>query len=280
LDESIYIDTDNIIKDAAVGVMQQSLAEKDCKEVLIISNEYNITLSNEWDDGIYECAMQGGDYQLSKSIAVKNFKSDDIDFRKKWLFRYIKVDFATGNYSDVIGASKDLISLIEDDKESNYKEVYRYLFDTYDRLEKKNEMITAMADIEKEFGLDYKDIERYVSVMSIGSENSDDNIVIKYGTKIMEIQKSSLSNAQSPYVEFALYQAYLNKEDHVKSLEVMESLNSVELDKAQRSRQKYLLGTALTKLWRDNEAKRAYQESIDADASSAWAKLAKSAIGL
>lgn len=277
LDESKYADTEEIIHQAAIGVMKNALKENECHEVLVMSNDYNVTLSDEWDDGVYECAMSGGDYSLAKNIALKNFKSQNLEHRKKWLFRYVKVDFSTGNYSDVIDASKDLIRLIEEDKDSPYNEVYRYLFDTYDRLEKQDEMIQIMLKIEELFGLNYKDIERYVSVMSIGSERKDDNIVIKYGTKVMSIQKSSNSSAQSPYVEFTLYQSYTNKEDYNKALEIIESLDSIELQKSDRARQKYLKGVVLNKLWRDEEAREAYSEAIAADPDSAWAKLATTA---
>lgn len=280
LDSDIYKDVPEIIKEAAIGQMQKSLREKNCKEVLVISNEYNITLSDKWDDGVYECAMKGGDFQLSKSIAAKNLKSRDLDERKKWLYRYIKVDFATGNYSDVLDAAKDLISLIEDDKNSKYKEVYRYLFDTYERLEQKDKMIDAMGKIEEIFGLDYKDIERYVSMVTLGTERHDDNMIIKYAKKIMQIQKKSNSYAQSPYVEFALYQAYMDKKEYNRALEVIQSLDKLQLSNTLRSRQKYLLGSVLSKLWRDTEAKKAYEEAIKADPKSSWAKLAKSALEL
>jgi len=280
VDEEKYRDRDVIIKDAAIGVMKVSLEAKECHEVLVISNEYNITLSDKWDDGVYECAMKGGDYILGKSIAKKNLKSDKLSEREKWLYRYIRVDFATGNYSEVIDASKDLITLIEDDKESEYKDVYRYMFDTYDRLEQKNKMLDAMVMIEKEFGLSYKDIERYISIMSIGSDSKDDNIVVSYGVKVMDIQKSSSSHAQSPYVEFTLYQAYMNKEEYTKALSTISVLDSVEIVDKDRARQKYLKGTVLNKLWRDTEAQEAYKEAIKADPDSAWAKLATTAQGI
>ena len=277
IDTDRYKDTESIITDGAIGVMEVSLEAKECNEVLKISNEYNITLSDKWDDGVYACAMKGGDYILSKSIAKKNLKSENLNEREKWLYRYIKVDFATGNYSEVIDASKDLIALIEDDKKSKYRDVYRYLFDTYDRLEQKEKMIEAMSKIEKEFGDSYKDIERYVSVMSIGSETNDDNMVITYGTKVMDIQKRSSSYAQSPYVEFTLYQAYMNKEEYIKALDTISVLDNVELSNKDRARQKYLKGTVLSRLWRDSEAQVAYKESIKADPESAWAKLAVTA---
>ncbi|MDF1883234.1 flagellar protein [Sulfurimonas sp. SAG-AH-194-C21] len=277
LDDEKYKDTQEIVHNGAIGVMKSALKDKECNRVLVMSNEYNVTLSNEWDDGIYECAMHGGDYVLAKNIALKNFKSENLSHRKKWLFRYVKVDFSTGNYSDVIDASKDLVRLIEDDKDSAYNEVYRYLFDTYDRLEKKDEMIKTMVNLEELYALDYKDIERYVSVMSIGTTRKDDTIVIKYGKKVMSIQKSSDSSAQSPYVEFTLYQAYMNKEDYNKAIEVIASLDSVDLSKSDRSRQQYLKGTVLNKLWRDAEAQTAFTNAIEAEPNSAWAKLATTA---
>ena len=277
LDEEIYEDINMIITDSAVGVMQNALQNRECQEVLNISNDYNITLSDKWDDGIYECSMKGGDYQLAKKVASKNINSKDLQERKKWLYRYIKIDFTTGNYSDVIDASKDLISLIDDVNSSQYRDVYRYLFDTYQRLEKSDEMISAIMDVQKVFGLDYKDLDRYALVMSIGNDKKDDNIIIKYGSEVMKIQTSSASNPQSPFVEFTLYQAYTNRQEYNRALDIIESLNAVELNKSDRARQKYLLGTVYSKLWRDEEANKAYSESIDADSTSAWAKLAQGA---
>ncbi len=277
LDATTYPDTQEIINDCALGAMEDALKNKECNSVLKISNEYSIELSDKWDDGIYECAMKGADFLLAKTTAQKNLKSTDLEMRKKWLYRYIKVDFATGNYSEVVKASQELIVLISDDKKSKYIEVYRVMFDTYSRLENQDKMIEAIVKVQKVYGNDYKDIERYIAVMAIGSERSDDNLVLEYGNEVMKIQNNSNSYAQSPFVEFALYQAYINKEDLNKALEVIKSLDKVKLSKGDKSRQKYLLGSIYEKLWRGEEAQKAYQESIDADANSAWAKLAEGA---
>jgi tetratricopeptide (TPR) repeat protein len=280
LDAEVYPEKEKIVTSAAIGLMKKSLENKKCEEVLVISNDYNITLSNKWDDGIYECAMKGGDYQLAKRMTLKNLKSLDIELRKKWLYRYVKVDFSIGNYSNVIAAANDLITLISDDTNSQYKDVYRYLFDTYKRLEQNEKLIGLINEIEKVFGVTYKDIERYVTMISLGSEKKDDNMVIKYAKKVMDIQNSSSSSAQSPYVEFTLYQSYVNVENYNAALDVIESLDNIELKKIYRARQKYLLGSILIKLWRDDEAQIAYKEAISADPDSPWAKLAKSALNL
>ncbi len=275
--EEQYKDVNQLITDAAIGTMQQALEAKECNSVLVVSSKYKIELSDEWDDGIYECAMKGADFELARKIADKNIKSKDLLQRKKWLYRYIRLDFATGNYSEVLEASKDLISLMEDDKDSPYLDVYRYIFDTYKRLENRDKLIDAIVDIERVYKLDYTDIDRYISVMALGSDKKDTNIVIEYGEKVMNIQKASDSYAQSPFVEFALYQAYIDREDNNKALEVIKSLDNLPLDASVRSRQKYLLGSVLDKLWRGDDAQKAYQESIDADKDSAWAELARGA---
>ena len=280
LDAEIYPDKENILTNAAIGLMEKSLQNKECEEVIIISNEYNITLSSKWDDGIYECAMKGGDFQLAKRMSLKNLKAPSIELRKKWLYRYVKVDFSIGNYSNVIGAANDLITLISDDKQVEYKDVYRYLFDAYDRVEQKEKLVPLMDEIEKTFGLTYKDIERYVTMVSIGSQKKDDTMVIKYANKVIDIQNKSSSYAQTPYVEFTLYQSYINMQNYNLALYVAESLNSLTLSDTQRARQKYLLGSVLIKLWRDDEAKLAYEEAIKADPDSPWANLAKSALNL
>lgn len=277
LDATTYPDTKTIVNDAAIGAMELALKNKECHSVLKIANQYSIKLSDKWDDGIYACAMKGADFLLAKDIASKNLKSKNLQMRKKWLYRHIKVDFATGNYSDVVKASQELITLIADNKKSKYKDVYRVLFDTYNRLENSDKMIESLANVQKVFGSNYKDIERYISVMAIGSDRKDDNLVLKYGNEVMKIQKNSDSYAQSPFVEFALYQAYINKENYNKALEIIKSLDIVELNKNDRSRQKYLLGSIYEKLWRGDEAQVAYKESIEADATSAWAKLAEGA---
>jgi len=274
IDSTKYPDKQNIVNESALGVMEIALKNRECYSVLKIASEYSIILSDDWDDGIYECAMKGADFLLAKNISSKNLKSKDLEMRKKWLYRYIKVDFATGSYSDVVKASEDLISLIEEEVNSKYKDVFRIMFDTYQRLENANKMIESILKIEKVFEVSYQDIERYIAVMSIGSDTKDDNLVLKYANKVMKIQNSSSSYTQSPFVEFTSYQSYINKEDYSMALKVIKSLDDIDIDKEDRARQKYLLGTVYEKLWRDNEAQRAYQDAIDADATSAWAKLA------
>ena len=280
LDETLYHDKDQLVQEAALGLMESALKNRQCQVVLNIQNDYNVTVSSKWDFGLYDCFVKAADFTKAKKIAERNLKTKDIKLKKEWLYRYAKVDFATGNYSETIDAAKDLLTLIDDIKKSKYKDIYRVLFDAYDRLGNFDGMVATIEKIEELFGLSYKDIDRYVDMINVGVAKKDDNIIIKYGKKLYDLQQRTGSHAQSPFVEFALYQAYMNKEQYKKALEVISSLDDVKLSKKDRARQKYLKGAVLDKLWRNDAAKKAYEEAIKADPASPWAKLAKSALEL
>ena len=277
LDENEYKDLELIISDSVVGAMQESLKDKKCEDVLLLFNEYNQTLEKKWDNGMYMCAIKGGELELAKSIAFDNLKYEKFDLRKKWLYRYIQVEYKIGNNQKVIDASKDLIKLIEEDKKSPYLEVYRHIFDAYLRLDDTENMILFIIKIENIYGVSYKDLDRYVALMTLGNDRKDNVMIIKYGSIAYTIQVDTKSYPQSPLVEFTLYQAYIEQENFDKALKTIKSLDDVKLSKKRRARQKYLLGTVYSKLWRDEDASKAYEEAIKADFTSPWAKLAKSA---
>ena len=278
LDEEVYKDKDDLVHQAALGLMESALKNRECQVVLDIQKDYNVSVSSKWDFGLYDCFVKAADFTKAKKIAQRNLKTKEIGLKKEWLYRYAKVDFATGNYSETIDAAKDLLALIDDVKKSRYKDIYRVLFDAYDRLGNFDGMVDTIQKIEELFGLSYKDIDRYVDMINVGVAKKDDNIIIRYGKKLYDLQQRISSHGQSPFVEFALYQAYMNKGELKKALSVITSLDSVDLTKKDRARQKYLKGAVLDKLWRNDAAKKAYKEALEADPSSAWAKLAKSAL--
>ena len=284
LDNEKFKDTKEIISDGVKGLMKKLLTENSCGDVVNLSNKYKITLASKWDEKLYKCAESGADIALSKKLIDKNIGSKNIQQREKWLFRDIKINFMMSKYNEVLSGSQDLISLIGDEKEveknTKYREVYRYIFDSYQRLSNEQKMLSIIDKLETIYGINYTDIDRYVAIVGIGSKMMDNNIIIKYATDIMNLQKRTFSYTQTPYVEFTLYQAYITDEYYEKALAVIISLDDRDLSKNDRSRQKYLLGNVYSRLWRDDEAQVAYQESIDADSNSAWAKLAKSAKGL
>lgn len=271
LNKDEYKDVDTIIKESAIGSMKELLDKKECSRVLAISSKYKIELSREWDEGLYECATKGNDYVLAKKITTKNLNSKNIQERKKWLFRHIVADFGLKEYAKVVYEAQELLELAKDDK--NYQEIYRYLFDTYKNQSNYIKMVETLDKVVSNFGTNYKDLDRYMAMLNSANAKKDINLVVEYGEKILDINKKIFA----PQVEFALYDAYMQKNEPKKAFEMMKLLDGFELSSIDRSRQKYLLGNALLRLWRNDEALRAYDESIEAKSDSAWANLAKKA---
>ena len=278
LDSELYPDKEELVRQAALGLMQSALKNDQCQVVLDVQKSYDLNVSEKWDFDLYECFIKAGDFNKAKEIAKKHLKDKDLELKKEWLYRYAEVDFKTGNYSEAISAANDLLSLIENIKKSPYKKVYRILFDAYEHLGNYDKMIETIEKIIELYGIRYEDIDRYVAMVNAGIEKKDDNIVIKFGKMVYDLQQKSGKRIYSPFIEFSLYQAYMNKGEYQKALAVIESLDSVTLTAKERARQLYLKGVVLDKLWKNDAAKKAYEEAIKASPDSAWAKLAKSAL--
>ncbi|RUM66199.1 MAG: flagellar protein, partial [Sulfurimonas sp.] len=112
LDPQEY-DVTSLIDGAVSALMQEHLNRGECHDALTLSQQYEITLPDTWDEKIYFCAFEAGEYLLAKNIADKHRKTQTLNERMTWLYRYIQVDFKLGNYTEVLDASKELITLIK-----------------------------------------------------------------------------------------------------------------------------------------------------------------------
>jgi tetratricopeptide (TPR) repeat protein len=279
LDETTY-DIKSLIDGAALELMQDYLKKYECKSAVSMSMDYNITLSDEWDSQIYYCAYKGGNYSLAKSTALKYIKSKDISQRMEWLYKFIEVDFKLGNYTDVIDASKELMTLRTLEKSTLYGDVYRLNFDANERLSNSDGMIEGIKNIEKVFGLDFKDIDRYAQLIALGNRLKDDVMIENYARKVIYLQNKKSSYSQSPYVEFSLTDALVKLNKNSDAIKIIKSLDERNITTASRARQKYLLGSLLQKSAKKDAAQEAYKQSMEADKKSAWASLAKDALEL
>jgi hypothetical protein len=280
LDKKAYPNVASMLNQAASALIKIKLKEKKCNEVVSISSEYNIKLSSEFDDQLYECFMQIPQLTMAKNMAVANLKTPTLTQRIKWMYRYANVSFQTGEYKNSVKMGNDVVTLIGNDKKSPYSDIYRTMFDANQRLGDDNKMIAMITKVVNQFGDNFKDIERYVQMMALGTRMKDDNIIITYGDKVIALQRKTGTYTQSPYAEFTTYQSYMNKGNTPKAMDILFSLDKRTLSKEQRARQKYLLGALLQKKGRNVEAKREFQKAIGAQKDSPWAKLASDAMKL
>lgn len=280
LDTQEYPEVNSMITTSAIGLCKENLKNKKCNEAMSLQRIYKIKLLPQWDGLMHECAILTANYPLAKSLAKRHIKSSSVEERQLWLSRLSKTQFSLGEYKEAKKGGTELAKLLEVQKNPQFNDVYRTLFDIAQRQGDNEGMVKNIKSIEESFGNDFGDIERYSQMVSLGLKSKDEALVQNYARKTMVLQDKTKSYTQTPYIEFTLVQSYLNSGKNKEALDVLKSLDKRKLTNEKRSRQQYLIGSLYLKMGKTAEAKKTFNSAIKADGKSAWGKLAKDALGL
>jgi TolA-binding protein len=269
-----------MITKSARALLEKELEQKECYKAMELYGKYKgINKSGHFDEKLYHCAMKTLDYKSAKAIAKKYVSSTILTERERWMYRYALSDYKLENYKEAITVGEDLATIIGD-KQSKYNDIYRVLFDAYTKEKKSEKMLWAIKKIVTDFGVSFKDISRYMRIVDLGGRLKDNNMIITYGRYVYNLQQKAQTFPETPSVEFALYQAYIDENRLGQAAEVIHSLDAQDLTPSQRAQQKYFLGSVLQKEWKNGEAKKAFEAAIKADKNSPWASLAQDAMKL
>jgi len=263
---------------AALILTLERLEKGECSKAIALSQEYNLSIESKFDENLYACAFETGNYSLAKSIANKHIK--DNEKRLMWLYSYAKTLNKTGEYEALTKVAEDVITLSDMDKTDKYDDILHDTFYAHERLKNTLGMIKSIKELEKRRGLEYDDIELYVSMVKLGLKQNDDIVIEAYTKKIMTLQEKTKSYSQSPFVEFAALQVLKAQKKEKAQLELLSKLVKRDLNAKESSRAQYMLGSLLMKEGKTAEAKAAFEASIKADEKSAWSGLSKDALGL
>jgi len=280
LDTTKYPDANAMITQSATEITKQKLQALKCSEALAMQKMYKIKLPLQWDGLTFDCALQMSNFPVAQAMVANHLKSKNIGELQLWLSRAVKTNFAQGKYNEATKAGKDLIDLLEAQKNPPLNDIYRLMFDTAQRSADGEGMVRYIKGCESVFGVDFKDIERYTQMVALGVKRKDDVMIQSYAQKVVTLQGRTKTYTQSPFIEFTLAQSLMNRDKNKEAVEVLKTLNPRTLTNEKRARQQYLMGSLLMKLGRNSEAKVAFNGSIKADKNSAWGKLAKDALGL
>lgn len=280
LDSEEFPKTNALITQSAIGLEQQYLKEGKCSDAMAIQKMYKTKLEARWDGLLFDCAVKTTQYAVAKKIAEPHLKSKSLPERQTWLLRMAKTQFGLGEYKQALKAGNELVKLLEAEPNPALNEVYRILYDASQRLGNAEGMIRYIKSVETAFLNDFKDIERYTQMVSLGLRQKNEALLQTYARKVMTLQNRTKTYTQTPYIEFTLAQSLQNVEKDAEALQVLKTLNARKLNAEKRSRQQYLIGAVAQKLGRTAEARAAFNASIKADKNSAWGKLAKDALAL
>ncbi len=264
--------------EAAHSLAMIDLEKGECAKAIYLSKEYNLTLEKKFDESLYRCAYETGNYSLARETAAKNIKNKDE--RLKWLYNYAKTLYKTAQYEELIAVASDITTLSQMQKVTKYDDILRDVFYAYERLGDSKGMINTIKELEKRRGVNYEDIELYVSMIKLGLKEKDDVLIETYAKKVMDLQEKKNSYSQSPFVEFAALQVLKDQKKEKEALALVKTLLRRDLSAKEKSRVHYMHGSLLMKAGKSTQAKAAFEESVKADETSAWASLSKDALEL
>ncbi|HEX5329736.1 tetratricopeptide repeat protein [Sulfuricurvum sp.] len=280
LDSAEYPQTNALITKSAIGLTKNYLKDQKCVEAMKLQKMYKVKLLSEWDESIFNCALKTTQYASAKAIAQKHLKAPSVAERQLWLYRMVKTQFGLGEYKDAIKGGNELITLLGAEKNPPLNDIYRTMFDAAQRVSDSDAMIRHIKSIEGSFPNDFKDVERYTQMVSLGLKRKDEAMTQSYARKVIALQERTKTYTQSPFIEFTLAQSYQNMGKDTDALNTLKILNKQKLTNEKRSRQQYLIGAIEQRLGHKREARDAFNASIKADKNSAWGKLAKDALAL
>ncbi len=265
-------------RDSAQALALASLEKGECAEAITLSQEYNLSLAQELDESLYGCAYQTGNYALAHDTAKRHLK--DKKKRLQWLYSYAKTLNKSGEYEELTKVASDVMTLAEIEKSDEYDDILQDTFYAYERLGDTQGMVRMVKELERRRGLDYDDIELYARMIKLGLKENDDLIIQNYADKVMALQEKTQSYSQSPFVEFAALQVLKAQKKEKEQLALLNKLVKRDLKEKEKSRVQYMFGSLLMKTDKNEEAKAAFEASIQADEKSAWAGLSKDALEL
>lgn len=280
LNSKEFPEANSMIAQSAIALTKQKLEAQKCSEAMTLHRMYRIKLLPQWDGLTFDCALRMGNFPVAKKIAAAHVKSPTIAERQVWLLRLTKAHFEMGEYKQATRTGKDLVTLLQVQKNPPLNEVYRVLFDTAQRMGNDEGMVQYIKGCESAYGIAFADIERYTQMAALGLKRKDDAMIQNYAQKVTALQGRTKTYTQSPFIEFTLAQSLMNQDKNKEALQILKSLDGRKLTAEKRSRQKYLVGSLEMTMGRIKEAKAAFDASIKANKGSAWGKLAKDALGL
>jgi len=280
LDKDKYREIDSIIDNSAIELAQTALANKECIAGLNLMKRYDVNVSSVYDDYLFGCMLNSGNYKDAKNIAQKHLKEEKTEKRLIWLNGYLKILKQDREYAQMADIANDILTLAQIEENKNYDDIWYELFDAYSNLNYEEKMLKTAIDIEKNLTDRFENIEPFMQIVRLGKEKKDYTLVRNYAKKVMQLQNSKKSYTYSPSIEFAFVEALREQKEQKEAIKVLKMLLKISIGKKELSRVYYLLGTLYQSQNMKGEAKKSYEQSGEISPDSAWANLSKDALKL
>jgi tetratricopeptide (TPR) repeat protein len=279
IDEDIAPDKNDTVNSAGVQLAIEFLKEKRCTDAVKLKREYNISFSNDYDKDLAYCALKTTDYRLAIDLAERNLnRISDKNEKLDWTKLYFKALIDELDLYKAIDVGRGLIKLsVELGDTAGEKSIYD-IFKAYMKLKKYDEAKRVSDEIEKRFVNDFHNIDTFKALVNLASKNGDNEMLLKYAKKIIDLQNMYSSYVESPQIELSYMNTLMNINRVQDAIDFGKDIKN--LDDENKIRFKYLVGTAYQKLEEPELAKSTFEDCVNIKAESSWKSLCENSLKL
>ncbi len=265
------IDSENeelkhLLADSLLNLVNDALSKDDCEILLTYIKKYNfdnyekIRFKNKY----LQCLVRKGQNSLAYEFATMFENEDIVHYR----IEQAKLLYIFGKYSEVEKTLKTILNKRRQITKDEYFEIYYYLSLSLLKLNKYNDAIFALKNLEK-YGNSLKLVEAYNEFITYFVEHNLTLSIITYGKKAIDLQNQKGINIYSPKVEFDTIKALIDKKRINEAKEILVDLYKLKLSNEEFSNAKYLEAMALIENKEFSKAEQALKECKEGE----WKKL-------
>ena len=221
--------------DSAKKVIIKDL-DKNCNEAIKYYHEYNITLSNKYDDKLFNCAYKVRDFRLASVIPNKYLLSDDKKIALKWLINKAKVFEATNDYQKLALIVDDICNLEKNCYIWRYKQFFAYY-----HLNKPEKFLSIAAKFMKNDNI--KNIDVFMKVVLYAQNKNDTLLAYTYSKKILALEKKYNTYIQSPYIDFVFVDSAKKLKKTKEAIKALKHLVTLNIDDDSKARAYFMLAS-------------------------------------
>ncbi len=270
-----------LFKQAIKDLIIQNLKQENCSNAVELLKEYNIKLNKNIKQ-LAKCYISTFDYKDALSLVNKQLQRKDISLKEKffWLNKLANILEKTKNFKKLKQISKDIIFIGKTYNFKNYQKALYYQFEAEFGLKQYNKAIFTSSSIEKIFKNNFKNISVYNKMVQYAKNIDNDTMIIKYATKIIELQKYYKSYLLSPEIELTLVSSLEKTGNFDKGIRILKELLQRDNSNQHKARILYQLGDLYLQQGDKIKAKNIFKKCSAIKNEKGWSNLCKESLTL
>lgn len=252
----------------------EDLINGNCKEVIYLSDEYNVTIKSKLHDKYFQCLMSVAQYKKALKIAQKHLEDKELLKRIEWMYQTLKVYSKLDKNKSVIMLGEDIEKLAKVLKIKRYDDIVYEKAEAYYNLKEYDEMM--MREVKKAeilFPNNIQNVDLFAKVLRYAKNKKNDMLTASYAQKIIALQKEHKISDYSPMVELDYVNALKRLKQYAKALKEDIKLLYLKLNDVQRANVLYIAGELSLKTNKEKEAKEFFIKCGEIVEDSSWQRL-------